>query len=91
MFFLCLHFLCTWAMLCHSGTWMGVSARYSYIIIPFLSIRVLAKMFLYLWKYYLCYCLFLHDFLQVLDSSEKLLPPDELRKRFEQEGNISSI
>jgi len=30
-------------------------------------------------------------FLQVLDSSQKLLPPDELRKRFEQEGNIPSI
>nr|CAB3466450.1 unnamed protein product [Digitaria exilis] len=27
----------------------------------------------------------------VLDSSQKLLSPDELRKRFEQEGNISSI
>jgi hypothetical protein len=26
------------------------------------------------------------DFLQVLDSSQKLLPRDELRKQFEQEG-----
>ena len=34
------------------------------------------------------YCLFVLAFHQVLDSSQKLLPPDELRKRFEQEGNI---
>ena len=46
--------------------------------------RVSPKMFFYLWKYCLCYCLLL--LLQVLDSSQKLLPPDELRKRFEQEG-----
>jgi hypothetical protein len=32
------------------------------------------------------------DFLQVLDSSQKLLPRDELRKQFEQEGkNLPSI
>jgi len=65
-------------MHCSTGTWIGVSTESPCIFILFMSMQSIAK------DVFLCYCLLL--LLQVLDSSQKLLPPDELRKRFEQEG-----